>query len=80
MISLPNTMNSSENLTTQSLRLLAEGFFTQFADKVYQDERFTELMMEISTEFVQENIPIVEEMYQVELSMMLMEKIKISSY
>ena len=80
MISLPNTMNTSEQFTTQSLRLLADGFSKQFADKVYQDERFTELLMEISTEFVQENIPIVEEMYQVELSMMLMEKITISSY
>jgi len=41
------------------------------------DERTAELLMELSTEFVQTNIPVVDEDKQIELAFMLMESLDI---
>ena len=64
----------------KSLDLLAEGFKKEFAEVVMQDERFVEALMNISTEFVGNNIPIVDEETQMEMCMVLMDKIGITTY
>jgi len=58
---------------TRSLRLLRDGFKTEFATFAYADQRMTELLQELASEFVDSNIPVVDEDNQVELSLMLME-------
>lgn len=62
---------------TRSLRLLRDGFKTDFATFAYADQRMTELLQELATEFVDSNIPVVDEDNQVELAMMLMETLDI---
>ena len=64
----------------KALQLLAQGFKNDLAKSIYEDEKFTELMMELSFKFVENNIPIVEEETQYELALMLMETLKLSSY
>ena len=64
----------------KALQLLAQGFKNDLAKSIYEDEKFTELMMELSFKFVEDNIPIVEEETQYELALMLMETLKLSSY
>ena len=66
--------------TTASLRLLAQGFKNDFAKRVYEDEKFTDLLMELSADYVTENIPIIDEMHQYELALMLLESIKLSTF
>ena len=68
------------NQTQKSLQLLRDGFMIEFVEKVYSDERFTELLMDLSSEFVDKNIPILDEDLKMDLSLMMMESISIRSY
>ena len=66
--------------TTESLRLLSEGFKTEFASYVFQDEKFVEVIHELASKFVEENIPVVDENHAYDLAFLLLETIKVSSY
>ena len=54
--------------TQEAIRLLAQGFSTQFAEEIAGDERMHELMMELASEFVETNIPIIKEDDQIDLA------------
>ena len=45
----------------EAIRRLADGFSSEFAEYLAGDERVHELMMDLSSEFVEQNIPIVKE-------------------
>lgn len=62
---------------TKSLQLLRDGFKSDLATYVYADERMTELLMELVSDFVETNIPVVDEYNRTELAMMLMETLDI---
>jgi len=62
---------------TKSLQLLRDGFKSDLATYVYADERITELLMELVSDFVEINIPVVDEYNRTELAMMLMETLDI---
>ena len=66
-----------ERTITKSLQLLRDGFKNEFSEFVYEDPRMTDLLMELSSEFVEDNIPLVDEDHRVELAMMLMETLNI---
>jgi len=66
--------------TIKSLQLLRDGFITELTENIYSDERFTQLIMDLTSEFVEQNIPIVDEDLKMDLSLMMMESIKVSSY
>ena len=66
--------------TTKSLQLLRDGFMIELTEKIYTDERFTELMMDLTSEFVEKNIPIVDEDVKMDLALMMMESISLRSY
>ena len=74
-----NTMENTikELSVTKSLQLLRDGFKNELATYVYADERTTELLMELVSEFVEANIPVVDEYNRTELAMMLMETLDI---
>ena len=44
-----------------AIRRLANGFSSEFAEFCASDERMHELMMDLASEFVDDNIPIVKE-------------------
>ena len=54
--------------TQEAIRLLAQGFSTQFAEEIAGDERMHELMMELASEFVEKNIPIIKEDDQIDVA------------
>ena len=62
---------------TRSLHLLRDGFKSDFATFAYADERMTTLLAELASEFVDANIPVVDEDNQVELAMLLIETLDI---
>ena len=63
---------------TRSLRLLRDGFKSDFATAVFADERTIELISQIASEFVQANIPVIsDDENQIELAMMLLESLDI---
>jgi hypothetical protein len=62
---------------TRSLRLLRDGFKGDFATFAYADERMTVLLQQLAAEFVDANIPIVDEDVEVDLALMLMESVDI---
>ena len=78
MFNQPTMDNTVHDLTvTKSLRLLSNGFKSEFAMFAYADQRMTDLLHELASEFVQSNIPVVDEDNQVELAMMLLESLDI---
>ena len=60
------------NKRDEAIRLLAQGYSSEFAEMVAADERFHELLSELSMEFVEKNIPIVDEDGAYDLSLELM--------
>ena len=64
----------------KALQLLTQGFKNDLAQSIYEDEKFTLLVMELSIKFVEDNVPIVEENIQRELALMLMETLNLSTY
>ena len=74
-----NTMENTINelSVTKSLKLLCNGFKSEFATFAFDDERMTELLMELSMEFVEANIPVVDEYNRTELAMMMMESLNV---
>ena len=62
---------------TRSLRLLREGFKSDFATSVFADERTTELFAQLASEFVETNIPVIDDENQMELAMMLLESLDV---
>jgi len=62
---------------TKSLRLLRDGFKSEFATFAYADERMTVLLQQLAAEFIDTNIPIVDEDVEVDLALMLMESVDI---
>ncbi len=75
---MPDYQQEIKDLTvTKSLRLLCNGFKSEFATSVFADERTTELISQLASEFVQANIPVVDDEHQIELSLMLLESLDI---
>ena len=74
-----NTMENTikELSVTKSLQLLRDGFKNELATYVYADERMTELLMELVSDFVEVNIPVVDEYNRTELAVMMMETLDI---
>ena len=64
----------------QTLMVLAQNFKQELANEVYQDERFIELLHNLTADFVEKNIPLVDEGDQMELAILLFSKIKVTSY
>ena len=56
------------NKYDEAIRLLADGFADNFAEMVASDERVHELMMDLASEFVEAEIPIVSEDSQIDLA------------
>ena len=74
-----NTMESTINdlSVTKSLKLLRDGFKNELATFIFADERTTQLFAELISEFVEANIPVVDDENQMELAMMLLETLDI---
>ena len=66
-----------ELTVTKSLKLLRDGFKNEFATAVFADERTIELLGQLASEFVDANIPVIDEDNQMELAMMLLESVDI---
>lgn len=66
-----------EMTVTKSLKLLCDGFKNDFAQYVFAEIQNTDLFEQIASEFVRENIPVVDEDNQMELSMMLIETLDV---
>jgi len=69
-----------ELTVTKSLKLLRDGFKSEFATSVLSDERTTELFAELASEFVDSNIPVIDEDNRMELAMMLLESLNIVAH
>ena len=52
-----------------AVRRLAEGYKEEFAEEVAADERFHDLLMDICAEFIDKEIPIVDEDTKWDLAM-----------
>ena len=71
------TETINELSVTKSLKLLRDGFKNELATFILDDERTTQHFAELISEFVEANIPVVDEENQMELAMMLLESLDI---
>ena len=62
----------------EAIRRLADGFSSEFAEFCAGDERIHELMMDLASEFVEENIPVVSEDSQIDLASELIMSITVT--
>lgn len=70
--------NDIKELTvTKSLKLLRDGFKHELATCIFADQRTIELFHELINEFVDANIPVIDDENQMELAMMLLETLDI---
>jgi len=69
------TLNRYDN----SIRLLANGFSEEFAEYCAGDERMHEVMMELASAFVSENIPVVSEDAQTDVACELLMGVTVRS-
>tara|TARA_Y100000592_G_C5203095_1_gene191469 strand:+ start:98 stop:334 length:237 start_codon:yes stop_codon:yes gene_type:complete len=53
----------------EAIRRLADGYKEEFAEEVAADERFHDLLMDICAEFIDKEIPIVDEDTKWDLAM-----------
>jgi len=67
----------NELTVTKSLKLLRDGFKNELATSIFADERMTDLLQQLASEFVETNISLIDENHQVELAMMLLETLDI---
>lgn len=71
-------MNTTEELTmTKSLQLLCDGFKNEFAAYVFAELQNTDLLQQLSSEFVESDIKVIDNEHQEELSMMLIETLDV---
>ena len=63
-----------------NLKVLAEAYKKDFATSLYEDERFTDLVMEKASEFVVDNLPAIDEQHELDVALMLLETVRVSSY
>ena len=62
----------------EAIRRLADGFSSEFAEFCAGDERVHELMMDLASEFVEENIPVVSEDSQIDVAAELIMSITVT--
>lgn len=74
---IKDTMTSQR---AKSLLLLRDGFKQDFAMKVFESEKFFELLQELSIDFVDDNIPVVDDDVRHDLAFLLCESIKLGNY
>ncbi len=63
----------------KALELLAQGFSQDFADFISSDQRYIDVMSELVNDFVDENIPVVDEQDKFDLSFLLMDKVYVKA-
>ena len=63
----------------KALELLAQGFSQDFADFISSDPRYIEVMAELVNDFIDENIPVVDEQDKFDISFLLMNKVYMKS-
>ena len=67
------------NKRDEAIRLLAQGFSGEFAEFMAGDERVHDLMRELASEFIEENIPIVDEEAATDVACELMMNVTVRS-
>ena len=60
--------------TSRALTLLANGFAADFVQFCEGDPRLCEVMHELVTDYISENLPLVDEDRQVELGQMILDR------
>ena len=74
-------MNDKKTSTNKSLQLLRDGYKKQFSEFVFESEAYADLMMELSFDFVNAELDVIQdEDLRLELAMMLMDSVNLSAY
>ena len=66
------------NRYDEAVRRLADGFSSEFAEWCASHEKMHEMMMDLASEFVEENIPVVSEDSQIDLAAELLMSITVT--
>lgn len=75
-----HTITSGKLPYLQQHKLLREGFKGELEEFIRSDPRFTELMMDLTSEFAEQNIPLEEEDHQTDMALIFMESQALRSY
>ena len=65
------------NKYDEAIRTLAAGYADQFAEQIAGDERIHDIIMELASEFVEKEIPVVSEDSQTDLAIELLMSVSV---
>ena len=68
------------NYQQQALKLLAQGFKTDLVEYIQSDDKFIELVMELTDKFIEDNIPVRGEQNRTDLSFLMYDNISIYTH
>ena len=68
------------NYQQQAIKLLAQGFKTNLVEYIQSDEKFIELVMELTDKFIEDNIPVRGEENRTDLAFLMYETIRLDTY
>ena len=61
----------------KAINLLADAYSKDFANYVFKNETFVELLMELAEKYINQNIPIVDDDANFELALSLCERVTV---
>ena len=70
----------SDIYKTRALQLLANGFAKQFVEYCEGDQRLCEVMHELVTDFIDENIPVVDDDNKLNLAFLLLDRVYLKDW
>lgn len=68
------------NYQEQAIKLLAQGFKSDLIEYIQSDEKFIELVMELTDKFIEDNIPVRGEQNRCDLAFLMYETIRLDTY
>ena len=68
------------SLKEQAIKLLAEGFKSELVEYIISDDDFTEIIMDLTDRFVEDNIPVRGEQNRTDLTFMLFEALRLTTF
>ena len=68
------------NYRDQAIKLLAQGFTSELVEYIQSDDKFTELVMELTDKFIEDNIPVRGEQNRSDLAFLMFENLRLTAY
>ena len=64
----------------RAIKLLADAFKSELVEYIISDDKFVELMMDLTDKFIDDNIPVRGEQNRTDLAFLMFESLRLTNY